>query len=644
MATLRQQVPDPTARALFVAGVRHLQAGRLDIAADGLGRALALVPAWDDALFRLGTVHLRRRDYVLAVRLLRRALLAGRRTAAGPLVEALIALGEKSASTWRSNEAKFCFLGAAALEPARAGTWQGLARVMLREQPMAPALGVLLRAATCAPDDTSSLVLMRRALSKAGRRGEATAVQRAIRDKQSLAACHDGGPGLGYTFLDDSMSSAPRFGGDGTVVSAPLVRSWRAEDYVRMGLRAMDDGNLPDAIACYRTAIGLSLGALSPGLCGAHTNLGNALLASKRLDEAIASFRQALPWEGNDGAVHCATALNGLGCAVQAKGDRDTAKGVFRQAVMFDPGYARPWQNLALLLATEDHGLPEAAAANLRAIALEPAWNQAHDELAANIVALTALNANDTARATAMAWLVRAPDHPGARHIGAAALGRSDGDRCSPAYLRYHFDSFAASFDQVLAGIGYDGPALLATALAGRLPVRGDGLAVADLGCGTGLLGLALRPLAHRLTGVDLSPAMLDHARARGLYDALDEADLVEWLADRPKAFDVLAAADVLIYFGALDALFARAAAALRPGGRLAFTAERLDDSALAGDEATARGWRLGLHGRYAHGETYVRAALAAAGLSVIHFAVARQRTEAGRPVAGFVVIAAMPD
>jgi predicted TPR repeat methyltransferase len=49
---------------------------------------------------------------------------------------------------------------------------------------------------------------------------------------------------------------------------------------------------------------------------------------------------------------------------------------------------------------------------------------------------------------------------------------------------------------------------------------------VLDLGCGTGLSGQALRPLARRLTGVDLSPAMIDARRTRTVYDVLTVAEI----------------------------------------------------------------------------------------------------------------------
>jgi predicted TPR repeat methyltransferase len=113
----------------------------------------------------------------------------------------------------------------------------------------------------------------------------------------------------------------------------------------------------------------------------------------------------------------------------------------------------------------------------------------------------------------------------------------------------------------------------------------------ADLGCGTGLMGPLLRPLAARLEGVDLSKLMCQKARDRGCYDEVEDGEIVAWLDGRAKqqqqqqggsssgvsgsgssgsggggGFDLLVAADVLVYIGDLGALFAAAAAASEPG------------------------------------------------------------------------------
>ncbi|TNF28177.1 MAG: methyltransferase domain-containing protein [Deltaproteobacteria bacterium] len=182
------------------------------------------------------------------------------------------------------------------------------------------------------------------------------------------------------------------------------------------------------------------------------------------------------------------------------------------------------------------------------------------------------------------------------------------------------FDAYADSFDAHLVEVlGYRGHEAVADALAAAGAGNPPGVIV-DLGCGTGLCGPMLRPLARRLIGVDLSSGMLAAARMRGVYDALLEADLLYALATWPDAsVDAFAAADVLGYIGALSGVFAEAARVLRPGGHFVFTVE-----------ATTKGaWRLGPSRRVAYTEPYVRETAAANGLVVRrHEAVTLRREE----------------
>ena len=96
---------------------------------------------------------------------------------------------------------------------------------------------------------------------------------------------------------------------------------------------------------------------------------------------------------------------------------------------------------------------------------------------------------------------------------------------------------------------------------------RGD---VVDLPCGTGLAGPALRPLAGRLIGSDLSAAMLELAAGRGCYDQLIAGDMVAVLAGLRA--DLVVCHGALYYVPDLAPITAAAAAALRPGGHFAFT------------------------------------------------------------------------
>lgn len=98
----------------------------------------------------------------------------------------------------------------------------------------------------------------------------------------------------------------------------------------------------------------------------------------------------------------------------------------------------------------------------------------------------------------------------------------------------------------------------------GPLP-EGD---VVDLGCGNGAVGVALKQLGRRLTGVDLSPAMLDEARATGAYDALVEADIAGWRPETPPA--LIFSNATLQWLGGHETLLPQLAGLLAPGGTLA--------------------------------------------------------------------------
>ncbi len=155
-----------------------------------------------------------------------------------------------------------------------------------------------------------------------------------------------------------------------------------------------------------------------------------------------------------------------------------------------------------------------------------------------------------------------------------------------------------------------------------------------DLGCGTGLGGAAFRDCSDRLVGVDLSPAMIAQAAAKGLYDRLAAADIAAFLADEAAdgaQYHLVLAADVFVYVNDLAPIMAAITRVLSPRGPVAFTVE------THGGE---NGVKLLPTLRYAHGEHYVRDVLAAAGLKLVLVAAATVRTEKGAPVDSLVVVA----
>jgi predicted TPR repeat methyltransferase len=158
-------------------------------------------------------------------------------------------------------------------------------------------------------------------------------------------------------------------------------------------------------------------------------------------------------------------------------------------------------------------------------------------------------------------------------------------------------------------------------------------LDILDLGCGTGLCGVVLKPYASRLTGVDLSPAMLDQAKKRGIFDELETAEVTGYLQKNAGRFDLVAAGDVLVYIGELSPVFEAARKALRPGGLFAFTAEQFDGT----------GYALGDSMRYAHSRDYLEQTARAAGFEVRMLQETSTRKENRIPVPGWIVVLAVP-
>lgn len=291
-----------------------------------------------------------------------------------------------------------------------------------------------------------------------------------------------------------------------------------------------------------------------------------------------------------------------------------------------------------------EHGLAGAGAA--RALALER-LGRLDEALAACAVAAadprerplallvrSAVHARRGERMSALEALREAAAlTPGRAAIGQliASLGGAGFEAPQRAEVVELFDRYAPRFDDHLVhDLGYRGhEALVAALAAGGVGVPRGGVAV-DLGCGTGLCGPGLRPLARRLIGVDVSPAMLDVARGRGCYDALVEADLVYALATWPdETVDIFVAADVLGYVGDLGPTLIEAARACRPGGVFAFTVEASDGP----------GWRLGPARRAAYGEDHLREGAARAGLTVERLERAALRREEGEAVGAWLAV-----
>jgi predicted TPR repeat methyltransferase len=216
--------------------------------------------------------------------------------------------------------------------------------------------------------------------------------------------------------------------------------------------------------------------------------------------------------------------------------------------------------------------------------------------------------------------------------MGLAALGKGSAPaRLPDEVVRYVFDGNATTYESNMQALGYRVPEFLGGLLREDAVPADRTLDVLDLGCGSGLCAPLLRPFARRLAGVDLCRNMLALARAKNLYDELVEAELLQYLATvHDSKFDVVVAANVLIYFGEIGELCAGVARALRRGGRFVFDVEK------------GEGAQPGFHvsGRYTHSHAVVANALAGTGLVLARVDEAVMRKEQGTPVAALCCLA----
>ncbi len=233
------------------------------------------------------------------------------------------------------------------------------------------------------------------------------------------------------------------------------------------------------------------------------------------------------------------------------------------------------------------------------------------------------------------------PDDTGGVSIRLAAMGAAASPVKMPdAYVATLFDQHADVFDDILVDeLGYCVPLLLRD-LFDRLGLSSFGRLL-DLGCGTGLTGMALLDCTVHRTGVDLSEKIVELAFDRDVYDDLYVGEAVEFLQEfededgKRPAWDLITATDVLPYLGAVEPFLSGAVMRLSSGGYLAFSTETLPDPVMSGQP-----YMVGPKNRFAQSEGYIRNALASAGFDILAMEPITVRLEEGEPVPGHLVAA----
>jgi len=427
--------------------------------------------------------------------------------------------------------------------------------------------------------------------------------------------------------------------------------------------RAHQMGQLAEAARLYQDVL-----QANPAHLEALYSLGMIFFQANQIEQAESLFGQVVRV-----APLFADGLCMRGVALVKLNRAEEALSSFKQAIALRPDFVEALSNHAttlVQLGRYSEGLQELD----RVLALNPqhalSWNNRGNALFAQQRYVEAVESYDRA-------LAIFPEFPDARLNRLYALG--DLKRATPEFpqilvaqgvelmRRQDFVEALRCFDEALA-IKPDYPEAIAHRLAtlrggvqhlfdecapefeasmlnnlnyrGHMQVREtaeltwtgprSGLAVADLGCGTGLVAAQFREWARggRLDGVDFAPRMLEEARARGIFDNLILSDLEPFLNQDGEQYDLLITADTMIYFSDLSGVFSGVSKRLKPDGQFIFSLEAKHGEGF--EETPKR--------RFRHSEAYIREQTRRAGLKFLHISPSTLRFESGMPVAGFTV------
>jgi len=399
---------------------------------------------------------------------------------------------------------------------------------------------------------------------------------------------------------------------------ATVLQPASADAHYNLGTALLAGGHHADAATAFARAI-----QINPADADAHHNLGTCLHHQDRWDDAAMSFRRALEL-----APHRAETLNNLGAVLVKQGQPTEAEHCLRQALEIEPAHVGALDNLGSALIGQ--GRPEDAVASLdRALELSPERADTRCNLGTVLMSLGRVT--EATKAFEHCHAID-PSNTSASHMIAAAAGQTPAT-APREFVEKLFDAYAGHFeDHLVQGLGYRVPEQLRE-LVGNIDGHPATFAQAlDLGCGTGLMAAAFADLADAIDGVDLSPQMIAQAKASGRYRAVHVDDAVDFLAREEVAatgYDLILAADVLIYLGDPAPLFQAVGGVLAPEGLFGLSIELTDQGP----------YTLLASGRFAHAEESVRALVGECGFAIVAEEGMTIRTENGVDIAGLVLV-----
>lgn len=389
------------------------------------------------------------------------------------------------------------------------------------------------------------------------------------------------------------------------------------EAHHNLGLLFLKQEKIAEAITQFKNVV-----ALNPQAMKAHYQLANLYLQNNELDLAKQQYHLVLAADPEN--VDC---LNNLGVIALKRQEPQNALDLFSKALAIDIENLDARNNMAATFMqysryenalrhyeeyikakpddVEAHynmGVANMAMGNLTLARnhYEEVRRLAPNHIDALInlgaIALKLKN-RDEAKHFFSEVLARDPENTTVLHMLSALTGENAVTQAPKAYVKNLFDNYAGQYDQHLKGIlQYQLPAAIKSLFTTIYGSETHDLIILDIGCGTGLIGEAIKPWSSQLIGIDISEGMIEIAQQKAIYDALFTGDAVAILKHEQLHVDVAIAAEVLSYIGDLDEMFEATSNSLSKGGRFCFSIE----------ESTTKDVFLQETIRYAHSQSYI--------------------------------------
>ncbi len=601
-------------------------------------KLLDLDPENPDALYLLGGIYYRNKNPGLAAELISRAIHSApeRDYFYNHLGLALCAMGDAA-------DALDAFQTALALNPKNPETYNMMGKVLSKTGKISEAIDAFQKAFDLDSENIEACHNLSGILLKHDQPGEAILVLRQFLDKKPDMVETRNRLGKALLFLGKIQEAVEEFrkciqtdpenvqayqnlgaafesaGKQAEAAAAfqkaVLLARDSAEAHHRYGNYLLANKKMAEAIEEFEKAI-----EKKPAFAEAYNSLGIALKSEGRIEEAIEAYKKAIEIDPKHPQTH-----NNLGVALSATGKNQEAFKSYQTAISLEPNNPHVFQNIGILFKTRGR-LQEALIAFNQAAKLFPGYADAYHNIGTTLIEM-----GQTSQA--LSALQKAaqldPGNHSAKYMAAALAGENP-KNAPPEYVKELFNQYSKRFENHLTcKLSYQTPQLLRKALDQSVGKDMKFKHVLDLGCGTGLAGKVFHDIAGYMVGVDISPDMIGVAQQKNIYNQLHVSEINEFLGESSETFDLVIAADVLVYMGDLEPLFSNLKNRITHGGCFVFSTERFREE----------GYRLRSTGRFAHAGKYIRVLSEKKGFQIIHHSPVVLRKENDKPVEGDIFV-----